>query len=476
MFKKRANVREFSSVVIVGAGPAGLGTAFQLAGYGTKCTVIDENSRIGGVVYRGALRNNIQNRYLDDALKADIEDIHKKYSQYSDSIHLILQTRVMGSMKRDRQLALYNTQNRIFPYDYGHLMICTGCYERAVPFPGWMLPGVMSIGGVQIQIKSGLVRPAKQMVLVGTGPLLLVTATQLHKAGVNVLGVYEAGRRCDLVRSMFALLKNKILLKEGIRYLHYLKQARIPVKFGWGIVEAKGEGELAEVVVAPYDRNWRPINKKTRTIKTDGLGIGYGFTPRNQLSQMLDVRQEYVPHSGFRPITDDWMRTSKKHIQVAGDVAGIYGAQVAAEQGKISALGYLMDTGNISRIEAERAASSIRKKINQYKAFQDAFAEFSRPGEGLLELARGDTIICRCENTTHKQLDEAICNGAEDIVALKMSTRTSMGDCQGKLCAGYCYEYMRKRLKKKHVGELRPRFPLSPMSFDAMLSGRSEES
>ena len=41
--------------------------------------------------------------------------------------------------------------------------------------------GIM--GGMQLQVKSNLVRPGHRIALTGTGPLLLVAAKQLHEAG-----------------------------------------------------------------------------------------------------------------------------------------------------------------------------------------------------------------------------------------------------------------------------------------------------
>ncbi|MCS5515190.1 hypothetical protein NWF32_06440 [Pseudomonas qingdaonensis] len=50
----------------------------------------------------------------------------------------------------------------------------------------------MLLGGLQLQIKSGVVKPLGTTVIAGTGPLLPLVACQLHAAGVKVEGVYEA--------------------------------------------------------------------------------------------------------------------------------------------------------------------------------------------------------------------------------------------------------------------------------------------
>src|SRR5205085_7453440 len=59
------------------------------------------------------------------------------------------------------------------------IIVATGAVERAVPFPGWTLPGVMTAGGVQNMIKSQRLLPGRRFLVVGNGPLLLVVADSI---------------------------------------------------------------------------------------------------------------------------------------------------------------------------------------------------------------------------------------------------------------------------------------------------------
>ncbi|HYG59369.1 MAG TPA: (2Fe-2S)-binding protein [Symbiobacteriaceae bacterium] len=45
-----------------------------------------------------------------------------------------------------------------------------------------------------------------------------------------------------------------------------------------------------------------------------------------------------------------------------------------------------------------------------------------------------DMIICRCEEVTLHQLQEAIARGATTSRQLKLETRAGMGFCQGRTC------------------------------------------
>ncbi len=457
-------------VVIIGAGPAGISAAVALARAGVRSLVIDENPRPGGVVYRGPLRPGAQATHLEAKWKERSAELHAALEQHAERIDLRMNTQVLGPMHGHERLALLESHRRTYTVDAGSMILCTGCYEWTAPFPGWTLPGVMTVGGAQIQIKSGLVKPGDRAVLVGTGPLLLVAARQMHMAGIEVLGVFEAGRRVDLVKNVFALLRNNPLLREGIEYLAYLERARIPLRYGWGIVEARGRDRVEEVVVAPYDRAWRPEREEALVLSADLLATEHGLLPRTQLAQLLGAEHTSCHGIGMKPVTDPWGRTSRRGLYVAGDAGGVYGAQAAAESGKLAALAHLADAGHMPLEDAEREARPAAKRLEKYVAFRDAFDDFSRIRPGLLDLPPPDTVVCRCENVTRGQVDESIACGARDITTVKMTTRAGMGDCQGKTCSGYLYAYLRQQLGQEDVGQLRPRFPLAQVTLGAFLS------
>jgi NAD(P)H-nitrite reductase large subunit len=45
-----------------------------------------------------------------------------------------------------------------------------------------------------------------------------------------------------------------------------------------------------------------------------------------------------------------------------------------------------------------------------------------------------DHMICRCEDVTVREVQEAIDAGAVNAQEVKMRTRAGMGPCQGKVC------------------------------------------
>ena len=178
-------------LAIVGAGPAGLSAALAAASCGLRPVVIDENPAPGGQIYRqlpgdfrvdkpGALGHTYQKgqRLLEKARQADID--------------MRLGTTVWGlfdplTLGLDRGGSAASVQCEA-------LILATGGYDRAVPFPGWTLPGVMTLGGAQTLVKSQRMLPGSRIVLSGSGPFLLPVASQLIRGGAKIVALLEASR------------------------------------------------------------------------------------------------------------------------------------------------------------------------------------------------------------------------------------------------------------------------------------------
>ncbi|TMP38187.1 NAD(P)/FAD-dependent oxidoreductase [Pseudoalteromonas rubra] len=460
------NSQTHDQVVIVGGGPAGTAAAAELARHGLKSVIIDEAPKLGGVIYRGPLRQTDSLPHLDDNLKRAMTALQTRYQAHSDSIEVKTQTRVLGPEGSNQLLLSDNSGLSRQPY--GHLILATGCHERSVPFPGWQLPGVMLLGGVQLQLKSGLVRPGQRMALVGTGPLLPLVACQLHKAGVDVVGVYEASPFAKLAKEAVALLNKPKLTLSGMSMMSYLKKHKIPFKYGWGIVSAQGDEQLKSIQVAPYDSQWRPQRDLAVKVEVDAIGVGYGFVARTQLAMLLGLEHHYSKVSGYVPVLDEWHQSQNHAAFVVGDSNGLLGADAAICEGQLAALRLAWQCGKITESQMLSRTTRVTNKLARIKKFRFGFDRFSDRQPGLLSLAAPETVVCRCEQVRREQLDEAIAQGVKDITSLKMRTRIGMGDCQGKTCSSYALDYLHEAGLTENIGVIKPRFPLDPIPFTLM--------
>ena len=452
--------------LIIGGGPAGMSAAIELARHGVASTLLDEMPRLGGVVYRGPLRGGVTLDYLGERYRDSMQALHAEFAKAAPQVEQKLGWRVVGGQD-SKQIFALDPDEQLQTLEYQHLLLASGCHERSVPFPGWTLPGVIMLGGLQLQIKSGVVKPLGKTVLVGTGPLLPLVACQLHRAGVEVGGIYEAAAFGKIARESLALLNKPQLFLDGLSMLAYLKRHGIPVHYGWGIVSAEGGPELQNITVAPYDDNWTADLSRKQTLAAQTLAVGYGFIPRTQLSQQLGLTHHYGDDGGLRPDSDDWQRSSQPHIHLAGDIGGLRGGEAAMLSGRIAALSMLQQMDVLSSEAATQKRAECQKALNVILRFREGIDNYIARGSGQLALPDEDTVICRCENAKRRDIDRAIEQGVEDLISLKMRTRVSMGDCQGKICVGYCSDRLRAATGRKDIGWIRPRFPLDPLPFTA---------
>ncbi|AZE22962.1 cyanide-forming glycine dehydrogenase subunit HcnB [Pseudomonas chlororaphis] len=452
--------------LIVGGGPAGMAAAIELAEHGVRSTLIDEASRLGGVVYRGPLRDGVQLDYLGPRYCEALAKLHGAFSDCEQMIDVRLNHRVVGAEGKG-SLILLDADEQLQEVAYPQLLLAAGCHERSVPFPGWTLPGVMLLGGLQLQIKSGVVKPRGPVVIAGTGPLLPLVACQLHASGAHVAAVYEACTFGRIAKESLALLNKPQLFLDGLSMLAYLKLHRIPMHYGWGVVEAQGADGLESVSVAPYSARWEPDLSRQQQVAAQTLAVGYGFIPRTQLSQQMGLNHGFSHDGYLRATANVWQQSSEPHIHLAGDMGGIRGGEAAMLTGRIAALSILMQRDVLSSEAALERRQKYQNKLASITRFRAAVDRYTERGTGQIELPAADTLICRCEHATRGDIDRALEQGVQDMASLKMRTRVSMGDCQGRMCVGYCSDRLRQATGRQDVGWLRPRFPLDPIPFSA---------
>ncbi|MFJ3368128.1 cyanide-forming glycine dehydrogenase subunit HcnB [Pseudomonas sp. NPDC086251] len=458
--------------VIVGGGPAGMAAAIELARHGVRTTLFEEASRLGGVVYRGPLREGVQLDYLGPRYWQALTHLHEEFQDYSALIEVRLNHRVIGA--QGSRLLVLDGEERLQEFEYPQLVLAAGCHERSVPFPGWTLPGVMLLGGLQLQIKSGVVRPQGPVVIAGTGPLLPLVACQLHACGVTVAGVFEACAFGKIAKESLALLNKPQLFLDGLSMLAFLKMHGIPVRYGWGVVAAQGDGELSSVTVAPYSRTWVADRDRALQIPAQTLAVGYGFIPRTQLSQQMGLNHEFSDDGYLRAVTNIWQQSSEPHVHLVGDMGGIRGGEAAMLAGKIAAVSIMLQRDVLDSELALKQRSYYLSKLNPIVRFRAAVDRYTERGAGQTALPAAGTVICRCEHTTRGDIDRALEQGVQDLASLKMRTRISMGDCQGRMCIGYCTDRLREATGRQDVGWLRPRFPIDPLPFSAFQSVDTE--
>ena len=114
----------------------------------------------------------------------------RAHRQRSDGVGGLLSPEVAAIVAGQSQL-----------YRPRRLVLAAGAYEQAPMIPGWTLPGVMTVGGLQTLARSYRVAPGRRIVIAGNGPLCLQTAVELVDGGAEVVAVLEAAPRPGLAQA-----------------------------------------------------------------------------------------------------------------------------------------------------------------------------------------------------------------------------------------------------------------------------------
>ncbi|ROL77809.1 FAD/NAD(P)-binding oxidoreductase [Pseudomonas chlororaphis] len=464
MATARLNIPSGSAprVVIVGAGPAGTRCAETLLAAGIVPTLVDENRRDGGQIYRRqpeGFRRDYATLYGSEAHKA--RALHDSFERLRPRIDYRPDT--LAWNLTPGQLCCVS-QGRHFTLDYDALILCTGATDRLMPLEGWQLAGTYSLGGAQIALKAQSVSIGHRVVFMGSGPLLYLVASQYLKAGAQVAAVLDTSPPGKRIGALPKLLARPGLLWTGMKLLARLCLARVPVHLGIQPIRVLGDAQggisLVQVKTAKGD---------SLDVECDALALGYHLRPETQLADLAGCRLAFDPASSQWLLElDEAGRTSVNGVYAAGDGAKIRGADAAEHAGRLSALALLEDLQlpvNAAELDEQRQALAV---MDQFRlGLAQAFPWPSAQAKALPDTA----IVCRCEMISAGELRRTVREkGACEVNRAKAFSRVGMGRCQGRYCSQAGAEVIAAAagVAVQEVGRQRGQAPVKPLS---MLTG-----
>ncbi|MEK3854260.1 NAD(P)/FAD-dependent oxidoreductase [Cytobacillus sp. FSL H8-0458] len=312
-----------TDVLIIGGGPAGLSAAIETASRGLDVIIIDETSRLGGQL-------NQQTQVLRplppiyESMRG-FELAYKLTGQIKDSnVRPLLNHRLVG-FYADGSAGITDEEN-VFPVNAKKIIVASGAAEKAVAFPKWTLPGIMTIGAAQTLINRDFVLPGREAVIVGSSDFAIETALQLMGVGIQVKAIVE--------QQSGASAKEQEKVSE-------LTRKRIPVYFNSFIKEARGNGQVEQIDVALPD--------EVITLNVDLVCMDGGRAPILDVFYQLGCSFGYQEElGGWVPQYNNRLQTGREDVFLAGNAAGI------------STHGPLLLTGMIAGISVSEELQAIR--------------------------------------------------------------------------------------------------------------------
>lgn len=466
------SVKKQVDVLVLGAGPAGMQAAIEASKHGVDVLLVDEQPSPGGQIWR-AVEDSAQKK-LEGILGEDYcagASIAQSFRQSRADYQPLTQVWQIEADKSGWQVYMsHGTQTHSVLAK--KIILATGAQERPAPFPGWTLPGVLTVGAAQIALKTSAEIPTEPVWIAGCGPLVLLYIHQLLNAGGKVAGWIDTSPPQKLGHKLpllFGALGSWKEIQKGRHWLKAIQAHDIPIYKNITSFRAQGEQELEEIQIQQADG-------RTKTFPASVLLVHDGVVPSIHMTLAMSCEHEWCAQQQcFKPKLDEWYQTSLQGIYVAGDGAGILGAEAALVQGRQVGLAVAHKLGQLTKKQVKSLSQPLEKHLNKARQLRKLLDALYPPRVDYQTLA-DETVVCRCEELTAKDIRAVLPLGTPGPNQVKSLTRAGMGPCQGRQC-GYTVSGLIAAAQNKSIKEVgfyRIRPPLKPLTL-GMLASLDEE-
>lgn len=453
-------------VAIIGAGPAGTRAALTLASEGLTPVVIDEAPSNGGQIYRrrAAALGAHDNPYGLEARKAAA--LHRDFDLARQTIDFRGETAVWDIKPGVIHAVTKGAPATIY---WDRLIIATGAMDRVIPFRGWTLPGVFTLGGAQTALKGQRCTIGSRPVFFGSGPLLYLVAYQYAKAGVDVQAVLDTSSFAKKIRAGAALFAGGTAFLKGLYYIAALAARGIKLRSAISAFEVREQQTSIEAV-------WIDARGRTHSLPCDSVATGFNLVSQTQIADLCELPFAFNPlQRQWLPEADNAGRSSTPGIYIAGDGAAIGGADVAELTGERAALAVL---GDLGRLHPQDRINDINRKLRRWSRFRAALdgKAFVFP-DALARAVPDNVVVCRCEGIDAAAIRRAVrLLGADEINRAKAFSRLGMGRCQGRICGSAAAEIIADaaQCRIEDVSRIRGQAPVKPVAL-SILAGEAAQ-
>jgi thioredoxin reductase len=355
---------------VIGAGPAGLAAAIEIARAGGAVTVIDENARPGGQLFKqihkffgsrehraGVRGFHIGGQLLAETRKLGVEVL------LDSPVYALFPDRTVGYIRGGKEESLKAEK----------IVIAAGAAENALAFPGSTLPGVMGAGAAQTMINVHRVLPGRKILMIGSGNVGLIVSYQLLQAGADVVALIEAAPRIG---------------GYGV-HAAKIRRAGVPIHVSHTVKRVIGESAVEAAEIVALDEEWQPLAGSERRLGVDTVCIAAGLTPLTELAWLAGCDFVFIPAlGGHVPRHDRNMETTAAGIYIAGDISGVEEASTAMEEGRLAGIACAEALGLLAGERAGELKRAVWERLDALRT--GPFGEGRRSAkERLIEWSAG---------------------------------------------------------------------------------------
>ena len=387
------------SVVVVGAGPAGMAAAISAKKNGAKnVIVIERENRIGGIL-KQCIHAGFGLQYFGEELTGP--EYAEKFSVIAkeNGIEFMLNTTAIEI--KGKTLVCVNTEG-VVNIHFQALVLAMGCRERTranLMIPGSRPAGIYTAGTAQKLINVFGHKVGKEVVILGSGDIGMIMARRVSLGGAKVKAVVE------IMPYLAGLTRNKI---------QCLDDFNIPLLLSHTIVDITGVDRVESVTIAPVDENRKPIMEKAKSISCDTLLLSVGLIPENELTRSAEVALSKITKGA---IVNQYKQTDKPYIFACGNVLHVndlvdHVSHESEEAGKFAALyalGELEAGEEVDVVPGDGVRYVCPQKMTCTEANVDFYFRTTAPGRGTTLTISDDAgvlvtkkLVCTTPGTIEK--------------------------------------------------------------------------
>lgn len=263
-----------TDIVVIGAGPSGLSAAYELGKMGFQVLLADDKEKLGGklVLQTHKFFGSEEDCYAG-VRGIDIAAILEEKLSRMPNVTILRNSPVVAIFK-DRKAGIYKGYSSYLLVEFTALVVAAGAREKNILFPGNDLPGVYGAGAFQTLVNRDLVKPARRILIVGSGNVGLIAAYHALQAGIQVAGIFEIMGRIN----GYKVHADKI------------RRMGVPIHLNTTILRAEGEGKVSKAITAKVDDQFKPIPGTSREYNVDTILIAAGLA---SCDEFLRQAREY---------------------------------------------------------------------------------------------------------------------------------------------------------------------------------------
>ncbi len=387
-----------ADVCVIGGGAAGMTAALTAAGQGLRVILLESRPWLGGFFdYRTAEYTPSQegiSRTLCERARELSEQLEN-----APNVRTFVHTAMIGAYSNNL-ITAFQTGNKSDAFDERYMeiraksvVVATGCIERPLLFDNNDRPGVMQVGCAHRLAQTYGLLPGENAVFSVGHDLGLEAVLDLYDMGVSVACVADV--RED---------------GQDPHLLEKLTERKIPFMRGWTAHTAHGSKTLEKVTLSTLS------GAQHREFDCDTLVASAGLTPVTGPLTLAQAKLAYDNHTGFF-----LPEKLPEKMYAAGRMLGLQSPLSIETSGKLAGLSAAADCGTSLEHEIKQTREELRNLAGPVRGSKFVTAP-----------VRGQkSFICFDEDTTVKNIDQAIQAGFDAPELIKRFTAAGTGPGQG---------------------------------------------